>query len=75
MRAIKQLEQHLQNIITTLGYTMPAKVTIEPPKDKKFGDLAVNCALPVEACILAKPSGAGGRRKVADLPDRLDHGP
>ena len=67
MRAIKQLEQHLQNIITTLGYTMPAKVTIEPPKDKKFGDLAVNCAL-----VLAKQVGKNPRELATEIAALLE---
>ncbi len=45
MRAKKNLENALKAIINELGLNWSEKIVIEPPKDKKFGDLAVNVAL------------------------------
>ena len=45
MRSIHFLTDLLKPIIAASGYDWPAGITIEPPKDKKFGDLACNCAM------------------------------
>lgn len=49
MRAKNQLLNALQSVVSEMGYEWPAKATIEPPKDRKFGDFAANIAL-----VLAK---------------------
>lgn len=49
MRAKNQLIAALQNVVADMGYAWPAKASIEPPKDRKFGDFAANIAL-----VLAK---------------------
>lgn len=52
---------HLQNVLETVlaekGWDWPEKTTIEPPKDKKFGDLAVNVAM-----MLAKQAKMAPRK-------------
>ena len=49
MRARLQLLACLQTIVQEMGLAWPEKATIEPPKDRAFGDLAANIAL-----VLAK---------------------
>jgi arginyl-tRNA synthetase len=45
MRPKSGLRAQLQDIVAEMGLTWPEKVQIETPKDKKFGDVAVNLAL------------------------------
>ncbi len=66
MRAGNHLTLILQNIISAMGYSLPAKLTVEPPKDKSFGDLAVNCAM-----LLAKEAGLPPRALAEDIATRL----
>ena len=66
MRASDYLSALLQTTVAELGYEWPAKVTIEPPKDKKFGDLAANCAL-----VLAKEAGKNPRLLAEELAEKL----
>ena len=66
MRASTQLSTLLTAIVTDMGFSWPAKVTIEPSKDKKFGDLAVNLAL-----VLAKEAGKQPRALAEELAQRL----
>lgn len=66
MRASELLRSLLHQAITELGYDWPAKATIEPPKEKKFGDLAANCAL-----MLAKTAGKNPRQLAEALAEKL----
>ena len=66
MRASDLLSSLLQQAIKDLGHAWPAKATIEPPKDKKFGDLAANCAL-----MLAKNAGKNPRQLAESLAEKL----
>ena len=45
MRAAEYLKAQMQKASASAGFTWPEKVVIEPPKDKKFGDLACNAAM------------------------------
>ncbi len=67
MRAIEHLEQLLRTIVSDMGYAFPAKTTIEPPKDKQFGDLAVNVAL-----VLAKEAKKPPRALAEELAAALN---
>lgn len=66
MRASDRLTSILQNAVSELGYEWPSKAVIEPPKDKKFGDLAANCAL-----VLAKAAGKNPRELAESLAKAL----
>ncbi len=66
MRAKHHLHTTLQAITADLGFPWPEKIVIEPPKDKKFGDLAANIAL-----VLAKPTGMAPRDLAARIAERL----
>ena len=66
MRASDILSTLLHQAVSELGHEWPAKVTIEPPKDKKFGDLATNCAL-----VLAKTAGVSPRELASALAEKL----
>ncbi len=66
MRAKQQLEEKLKQILKELNMTWPEKAVLEPPKDKKFGDLAANLAL-----VLAKEAGKNPRDLAAALADKL----
>jgi arginyl-tRNA synthetase len=65
MNAKKYLQDTLSEILSGMGYSWPEKASIEPPRDKKFGDLACNAAM-----ILAKKSRQNPRQlaeKIKDL--------
>lgn len=62
MRASDFLTKLLQESAMQLGYEWPAKAVVEPPKDKKFGDLAANCAL-----VMAKSAGKNPRALAEEL--------
>lgn len=66
MRASDLLRSLLQQAVKELGYEWPGKVTIEPPKEKKFGDLAANCAL-----ALAKAAGKNPRQLAEVLAEKI----
>ncbi|MDL2291248.1 arginine--tRNA ligase [Desulfovibrio sp. OttesenSCG-928-F20] len=66
MRASDLLLSLLQQCMAELGLEWPAKAVIEPPRDKKFGDLAANCAL-----VAAKASGRKPVELAKDLAQRL----
>lgn len=66
MRAKNHLETALKAAITDLGLPWPEKFTIEPPKDKKFGDLAVNIAM-----VLAKPAQMPPRELAGRIAEHL----
>lgn len=66
MRAKAKLTEQLREICGSLGLPWPAKLSIEPPKDKKFGDLAVNIAM-----LLAKECGTNPRELAARFAEAL----
>lgn len=56
MRAKILLSSLLQDVISSMALTWPAKAVIEPPRDKSFGDMASNIAL-----LLGKEAGKAPR--------------
>ncbi|MDR2161167.1 MAG: arginine--tRNA ligase, partial [Desulfovibrio sp.] len=66
MRAIRHLTSLLETIVADLGLAWPAKAGIEPPREKRFGDLASNMAL-----VLAPEAGAAPRTLAGELAGRL----
>ncbi|MDR2503272.1 MAG: arginine--tRNA ligase [Deltaproteobacteria bacterium] len=66
MRAKNILLSRLEEIVAELKLDWPEKVQIEPPKDKKFGDLAINIAM-----TLSRQSGLPPRETASILARRL----
>ncbi len=66
MRAVRLLTELLDAATAELGWSKPAKAVIEPPKDKKLGDLAANYAL-----VLAKEVGKNPREIAGLLAEKL----
>ena len=66
MRARQQLLASLQAIVKEMGLSWPEKATLEPPRDKSFGDLAANIAL-----VLAKDAGVPPRELASRLAGAL----
>lgn len=66
MRAKNILNEQLKDICSSMDLPFPAKLSIEPPKDKKFGDLAINIAM-----VLAKESGMNPRELAARFAEEL----
>ena len=66
MRSVHFLDSLLAPIISSMGLTIPANASIEPPKDKKFGDLACNHAM-----LLAKQAGRNPRELASAMADAL----
>ena len=52
MRATIFCREAVSTALAAMGLTMPERAVIEPPKDRKFGDLACNAAM-----LLAKEAG------------------
>ena len=55
MRALTHLQQLLASALEKRGLPWPEKATIEPPKDKKFGDMACNIAMLAAPKLSMKP--------------------
>ncbi|MDR2488545.1 MAG: arginine--tRNA ligase [Desulfovibrio sp.] len=66
MRAVDLLLSLLRQAVGELGYEWPDKAVVEAPKEKKFGDLASNCAL-----ALAKATGQNPRQLAEALAAKL----
>lgn len=62
MRAEKHLQELLKAYVDDRGYPMPEKLSVEPPKDEKFGDVAANLAM-----MLAKPAKKNPREIAGDV--------
>ncbi|MFW6324371.1 MAG: arginine--tRNA ligase [Desulfovibrionales bacterium] len=62
MRAKQFLSDRLAVVLKDMGFGLPDKLTVEPPKDEKFGDLATNAAL-----LLAKEA----KKPPRDLADEI----
>ena len=69
MRAREYIRNTLKQIITARGLNWPEKVSLEPPKEKKFGDLATNIALVTSA--YAKQRKQNPRQWAEILKDEL----
>jgi len=66
MQAMLHLRKSLEEIVAAMGLSLPQGVSLEPPKDPKFGDLASNVAM-----VLAKQAGRPPRELAAELRERL----
>ena len=66
MRSVHFLASLVAPIIANMGLTPPANASIEPPKDKKFGDLACNHAM-----LLAKQAGKNPRELASTIAEHL----
>ncbi|TVM34558.1 arginine--tRNA ligase [Oceanidesulfovibrio marinus] len=55
MRALTLFTQLLSDHVRQAGLQWPDKASLEPPKDKKFGDLASNLAMVLAGQAKAKP--------------------
>jgi len=62
MRAKIHLENALKAVLADKGWEWPEKAVIEPPKDKKFGDMSVNVAM-----MLAKQAKKAPRAIAEDI--------
>lgn len=62
MNAQEYLKTRFKEAAASLGLAWPEKAGIEPPKDKKFGDLACNAAM-----IMAKAAGRPPRDIAEEL--------
>ena len=69
MRAVEVLRSALMSMVEEMGLSWPVKAVIEPPRDARHGDLAVNVAM-----LLAKEAGKNPRELAqafaAGLPER-----
>ncbi|WP_290919468.1 arginine--tRNA ligase [Halodesulfovibrio sp.] len=70
MRAKNHLYTALQAIVADLDLEWPARTTIEPPKEKKFGDMAANIAM-----VLAKPAKRNPRELASLIAEKLIEDP
>lgn len=70
MRAKNHLFTALKAIVADLDLEWPARTTIEPPKEKKFGDMAANIAM-----VLAKPAKRNPRELAALIAEKLIEDP
>ena len=66
MRAKNHLYTALQAIVADLNLEWPARTTIEPPKEKKFGDMAANIAM-----VLAKQAKRNPRELASLIAEKL----
>ncbi|QGY39907.1 arginine--tRNA ligase [Pseudodesulfovibrio cashew] len=67
MRAKIHLENVLKAVLTDKGWDWPEKAVIEPPKDKKFGDMSANVAM-----MLAKQAKKAPRAIAEDIAAALE---
>ncbi len=66
MRAAIVFKEALVKVLADKEISYPAKTTIEPPKDKKHGDIATNVAM-----VLAKELGKNPREIASDFLESL----
>lgn len=66
MQAKLHLKQSLAEVVAAMGLEMPQGVTLDPPKDPKFGDLASNVAM-----VLAKQAGKPPRDLAGAIRERM----
>ncbi|MGE4293484.1 MAG: arginine--tRNA ligase [Desulfovibrio sp.] len=67
MRAKQHLEALLKGIVEAKGWPWPEKATIDPPKERKFGDLAANVAM-----MLARDAKMAPRKVAEEIVDAVD---
>jgi len=67
MRATEHLRRLLTAVLADMGITWPEKTTIEPPRDKKFGDLATNVAMVAAKAVGTPPRELAERLRSALL--------
>ena len=70
MRAKLHLEAALKKVLADNGWEWPEKAVIEPPKDKKFGDMSVNVAM-----MLAKQAKKAPRAIAEDIVAAMESDP
>ena len=70
MRAKIHLENALKAVLAEKGWEWPEKAVIEPPKDKKFGDMSVNVAM-----MLAKQAKKAPRAIAEDIVAAMESDP
>ncbi|NDV20088.1 arginine--tRNA ligase [Pseudodesulfovibrio sp. JC047] len=68
MRAKIHLEEALKKVLESFGWEWPEKTVIEPPKDKKFGDMSANVAM-----MLAKQAKKAPRAIAEDIQGAFDN--
>ncbi|WP_462325142.1 arginine--tRNA ligase [Desulfoplanes sp.] len=66
MRGETYLNDKLKAFVEAKGWEWPAKATLEPPKDEKFGDLASNLAM-----MLAKQAKTAPRKIAEEIRETL----
>ncbi len=66
MRPTDTLRQALSAIVTEMGYALPEKTVIEPPRDSKHGDLSTNVAM-----LLAKEAKTNPRELAQNIAAKL----
>ncbi len=66
MRALLHLKKSLETVLAEMNVSYHEKTVIEPPKDSKHGDLAINIAM-----LLAKELGQPPRKIAEDIAQRL----
>ncbi|QJB56378.1 arginine--tRNA ligase [Pseudodesulfovibrio sp. zrk46] len=70
MRAKIHLESALKAVLADKGWEWPEKAVIEPPKDKKFGDMSANVAM-----MLAKQAKKAPRAIAEDIVEAMQNDP
>ncbi len=68
MKAKLHLEKVLGSILDSKGWEWPEKAVIEPPKDKKFGDMSANIAM-----MLSKQAKMNPRAIAEDIKSELEN--
>ncbi|WP_432738746.1 arginine--tRNA ligase [Maridesulfovibrio sp. FT414] len=67
MKAKQHLEKVLGSILESKGWEWPEKAVIEPPKDKKFGDMSANIAM-----MLSKQAKMNPRAIAEEIKNALE---
>ncbi len=69
MRAETHLEEALKRVVAEKGWQWPEKAVIEPPKDRKFGDMSANVAM-----LLAGQARKNPRELAQELAEAVEAG-
>ncbi|MUM77189.1 arginine--tRNA ligase [Pseudodesulfovibrio sp. F-1] len=70
MRAKTHLENALQKVLADKGFAWPDKAVIEPPKDRRFGDMSANVAM-----MLAKQAAKPPRAIAEEIKEAMADDP
>ncbi len=65
MSATLVIREILKDTVSILGVELPKKVQIEPPREKKFGDIATNIAMLLASTLKDSPRNIA--KKIKDL--------